>query len=265
MGTDRAGFAWKNLEPTFAGKTPIEVTQTLVDGYIRERRKVARPSTIRFEIACLYASWNWAAHKRRRLILPTDLPDLEPPPPGSPRRERWLDNAELEALFAAAAGDPAEIFLWLALDTAGRREALCELRWEQVDFEADVVHLNPPGRLQTRKKRASVPLSPRLREVLLHARKPSGLVCELSPSRAYYAVRRVAARAGLAGVAPHVLRHTAATHMARRGVSLWIIAQVLGNSYDEVEKTYAKWSPGFARDAVGLIGGPAIRPRAVES
>lgn len=277
LGTDRASMAWRNLGPTFGEKAPIEVTQALVDRYIADRRAgrigrtKARPSTIRFEIACLYASWNWAAHRRRKLLRPTDLPDLEPPPPSSPRRERWLDEAELEALFAAAAGDPGEIFLWLALDTAGRRTAVCELRWEtgQIDFDAangvGVVHLNPPGRLQTRKRRASVPMSPRLREVLLRARQPSGLVCGIvDPQKANRLVARVAREAGLEKVTPHVLRHTAATHMAKRGVSLWIIAQVLGITLKMAEETYAKFAPSFAADAVGLIGGPAIRPRAIE-
>ena len=35
---------------------------------------------------------------------------------------------------------------------------------------------------------------------------------------AWHAIKRIARKAGLTGVSPHVLRHTAATHMARRGV-----------------------------------------------
>jgi integrase len=49
------------------------------------------------------------------------------------------------------------------------------------------------------------------------------------------------------------MRHTAATIMARNGVSLWVIAQILGNTLEQVEKNYAKWQPGRHLDAVNLI------------
>ncbi len=60
------------------------------------------------------------------------------------------------------------------------------------------------------------------------------------------------------GISPHVLRHTAATHMARRGVSLYIVAKVLGNSVAVVERTYAKYSPGDLRKAVDMISNGSL-------
>lgn len=259
----RAGHAWLHLEPVFGALSPSDVTQTLVDRYIDRRRRDAAASTVRYEIACLYASWNRAV--RHRHLASTDLPVLDAPPPGSPPRERWLNDAEIEKLMAAASGSPrVSLFLWLALDTAGRRTAICELTWEQIDFETGVIHLNPPGRQQTRKRRASVPMSKRLRAVLqtAHATRSSRYVLG-SAAPINSALAGVAARSGVAGVTPHVLRHTAATHMARRGVSLWIIAKILGNTLEQVEKVYAKFAPDFARDAVEQIGAGAMRPRAV--
>ncbi len=40
--------------------------------------------------------------------------------------------------------------------------------------------------------------------------------------------------------------------MARRGVPLWIIAKVLGNTVATVEKTYAKHAPEDLRAAVNI-------------
>jgi integrase len=60
------------------------------------------------------------------------------------------------------------------------------------------------------------------------------------------------------GISPHVLRHTAATHMARRGVSLWMIAKVLGNTTALVERVYAKWVPENAVGTVDLISGGVL-------
>ena len=80
-------------------------------------------------------------------------------------------------------------------------------------------------------------------------------------------MQKVAVRAGLApekkrapagkslatGISPHVLRHTAATQMARRGVSLWTIARILGNSLEMTERVYAKWQPAEMRAAIDMI------------
>ena len=270
-GSDEVRFVWANLSGTFGAKRPAEVTQKLVDDYIASRRagrigrKPAAPSTIRREIANLYASWTWAADRKRAMLSPADLPALDPPPPPSPPRERWLRDKEIDKLMAAAAAhERVALFLWLALDTAGRRTAICELTWSQIDFEAGIVHLNPEGREQTRKRRASVPMSNRLRGVLTRAyeTRTNDLVLGTT-SRINGPLRKVVADSGVAGVTPHVLRHTAATHMARRGVSIWIIAKILGITVEVAEKTYAKYAPDFGREAVEAIGGAVVRPRAV--
>jgi len=60
------------------------------------------------------------------------------------------------------------------------------------------------------------------------------------------------------GISPHVLRHTAATQMARRGVPLYDIAGVLGNSLAMVEKVYAKHCPERLRAAVDRISGNSL-------
>lgn len=271
-GATRQAAAWRNLAVTFGKLRPADVTQKVVDGYVAGRMagrigtRKARPATVRLELTYLYASWAYAAKPSVRALRKSDLPALEPLPEDSPPRERYLSEDELGRLFRAAAGDPGEMFLWLALNTAGRKTAICELRWEtgQIDFDAaggvGVVHLNPEGRVQTSKRRASVEMSPQLRAVLLRARKERGSVAGLDSQQAYNAVKRIAARAGLAKVSPHVLRHTAATQLAKRGVPLWIIANLLGNTLAQVEKAYAKWAPGFGTAAVGHLGALVVPP-----
>ena len=62
------------------------------------------------------------------------------------------------------------------------------------------------------------------------------------------------------GISPHVLRHTAATHMARRGVPLWMIANVLGNTLAMTERVYAKWVPENPAGTVDMISGGVLEP-----
>jgi integrase len=60
-------------------------------------------------------------------------------------------------------------------------------------------------------------------------------------------------RAGLKGVTPHVLRHTAASWMAQDGVRMEEIAGFLGNSTEVTERVYAKHSPDYMRAATAAL------------
>jgi integrase len=258
---ERVRYAWANMEPVFGDLRPIEATQDRLDAYMADRaagrigKTPAAPSTIRLEMSLLRATWNEAVRKRK--LATTDLPILDSLPDASPPRDRWLRDEEVKRLFAAAAGrDRIELFLWLALETAARRTAILQLRWEQVDWETGVIHYLPPGEAQSKKRRASVPISAALRPVLLRAydeRTTPYVLGRSTPIRD--ALVSVAAVAGVAGVTPHVLRHTAATRMARAGVPLWLIAKVLGNTVEQVENVYAKHSPEMLVSAVEAISG----------
>jgi len=201
-------------------------------------------------------------------LTKADVPAFDLPEPSEPR-DRWLREDELTVLLEAAAAysrergsrmSRVERFLWLALTTAARVEAICQLTWDRVDFETGVIDFNVPGRKKTKKRRAVVPISTALRPVLerMYKERAGEFVMDHDGGGVGDRVRRIAEAAGIKGVTPHVLRHTAATHMARRGVYLWLIAKVLGNSLAMVEKVYAKHCPEDLRPAVDVIYAPTL-------
>lgn len=273
VSTETRRWTWKNLEAHFAGTLICDVPDA-VPGYVTKRQrgligKPAKSSTIRRELVALRACFNWCADKtsgRRPMISLADVPGFDLPADSEPR-DRWLKDDEIARLLAAARGEGrmsrVERFLWLALETGGRKQALLDLTWDRVDFGTNVIHLALPGVRQTKKRRASVPISKALLPVLERAygERISDRVLD-NGAEIWAAVQSVARRAGLAsaaraatGVSPHVMRHTAATNMARRGVPLYLVAKVLGNSIQTVEKTYAKHCPDDLRGAVDTISG----------
>jgi integrase len=60
-------------------------------------------------------------------------------------------------------------------------------------------------------------------------------------------------RAGIKGVTPHTLRHTAGTLMALAGVDLFLIAKVLGHSVQKTTELYAHFQPSYLRGAVDAL------------
>jgi integrase len=272
---DTLRFAWKRLEPHFGHLPAQALDQAAVDAYVAKRLASVKEPTIRRELSALVAALNFCAMPAIKMIPAGSVPKLALPAGGEPR-DRWLTTAEMQRLLTAAAalrrGDRlsrGERFLWLALGTAGRKSAIYDLTWDRVDFETGVVHLDVPGRKRTKKRRASVPMSKELRAVLerAHSERISDLVLD-NKGEVWATVQLIAIEAGFGGkrpavlrsekpratgISPHVLRHTAATHMARNGVPLWKIAKVLGNTMAVVERVYAKHCPDDLRDAVGLV------------
>jgi integrase len=60
-------------------------------------------------------------------------------------------------------------------------------------------------------------------------------------------------RAGLTGVTPHILRHSAATWMVMDGVPIAEVARVLGDTEATTEKVYAKHAPGYLARATNAL------------
>ena len=276
-------FAWKNLSVHFGDMRLDQIDQDVVDDYEEKRvegeiGRIAKPSTVRKELVALRACFNWHASPERgkkRLLDAKDVPAYSLPEESGPR-DRWLTMAEIERVLKAASEmhpsekrmSRGERFLWLALETAARKRAILDLTWDRVDFEVGVIHFAVPDRKETKKRRPSVPISRALLPVLkrMHDERVNDYVMDHG-GEVWATVQSIVIRAGLApkqkietsekpkrtGISPHTFRHTAATQMARRGVPLYDIAGILGNSLAMVEKVYSKHCPDRLRAAVNSI------------
>jgi integrase len=244
-------FAHKRLIPVFGHLRPDQVTRALCRAYAAQRRRQSvGDGTIRRELVTLAAALRWQDKATPAVI---ELPPAPPP------KSRHLTREQYRALRDAAAITPhLHLFVILAYSTAGRATAILELTWDRVDFDRGQIRLGL-GERRT-KGRATVPMTDGARAALLEAR-PAALseyVIEYaggpvrSVKRAFAAAAR---RAELpAGTSPHVLRHSAAVHMAESGVPMPEIAQVLGHSSESVTfRTYARYSPDYLRRAVSVL------------
>ena len=225
-----------------------------VGGAVAERDKIVKPladSTIRRELLTLRAALMWAHRENWISVVPRfDVPSE------SEARDRWLSRDEAATLLATPTQPHVRVFIALALYTAARAGAILELTWDRVDFERGAVDL---GRGRSNKRRACVPMHPRLRPVLVEAyeiRTTRWVVSKggrrlMSVEKGF---KSTAERAGLSDVTPHTLRHTAATWMAQRGVSFERIAAYLGNTARMVEKVYVHHSPEHMEEASAALG-----------
>lgn len=174
--------------------------------------------------------------------------------PKPPARERYLTREEVERLLAACREPHLHRFVIIALHTLQRPGAILDLRCSQVELAHRRIDFRPPGWRQTSKRRPVVPITDTLYPILkaAMAESLSGYVVEYGghPVRSIKtAFRSACRRAGLIGVTPYTLRHSAATLLAGAGVPLWQISGMLGHGITRTTEIYAKHAPEFLSQA----------------
>jgi integrase len=242
--------AWKRLEPEFGHRLGTDVNKDDCRAYAKLRqRHGAAPGTVRTELEYLRACLNLRYGRgHNRVWLPT----------GSPPRDRYLSREEVEKLLEHVDTPHVRLFIILAITTGARMSALLDLRWEQVDFKHRRVDFNGPGREQTNKRRAVVPLNDRAYQALEEAARGalSDYVIEWDGKQVKSikkAVRMAAKRSGVP-CSPHVFRHTVGVWTAQADVPMQKISQFLGHTSTRVtERTYARYSPSFMKDAAAAL------------
>jgi integrase len=196
----------------------------------------------------------------KRGIIPGWPPILVPARGEVLPNGRPLTPEEVGKLIRSTAEPHIQLYILLALATAGRPEAITELTWGQVDFEVGLIKLNPEGRNQTSKRRPVVKLPDTLRGLLepLAGEPHERLLMFRGKDiiRLVSGWKRTVVRSGLQGkVTQYSLRHTMARWMRFKGVPPWEVAAQLGHSMPQfsMSERYTGHSPDYLQNAVKAI------------
>jgi integrase len=253
----RIAYAVLALTDFFESNTIADVTPPVCERYAVKRGRSA--GTVRRELGVLRAAINWA-HKNGRITRPVcvELPER----PAS--RDRWLTRGEAARLLRASSTPQARLymplFILLGLYTGRRKEAILSLRWPQVNLDAGNINFDVAGRKQTNKKRGTVRIPARLMPHLKRARRRGtdlGYVLHDHGKRIGDIKKGFAAackRAGIEGVTPHTLRHTAATWLMQAGVPTWQASGFLSMSEETLQRVYGHHHPDYMQEAADAIG-----------
>ncbi len=226
---------WLVARPGKAGKPLSAVT-------IRNRLGTLRTFFERLR------DWDYDDAPSRTLIFPGDFPQADEPLP------KVLDDPTMEKFTVALASDPnprRRLMVEILAQTGIRVGELSGLDDKAVTQLGDTMSLRiPVGKLHNDRY---VPLSPELARLITDYQKlrgpsRSGRLVERDDGQPFDRrtihryVERVATRAGVGHVHPHQLRHTLATRMINRGMSLEAIAALLGHRSMRMTLTYARIS-----------------------
>ena len=170
---------------------------------------------------------------------------------------RYLNDDEIELVLEEAVESSRDILFFCAMGIfAGMRTAEAgAARWSWFDFEHGSITIqgDSAGEFKTKSSKfRTVPLHDRLREILEQHRKDDGfLIMPAKTERGRWRVRyepkrafgTVVKGAGVPWATPHTLRHSFASGLVRKGVSLYKVSRWLGHSSINVTQRYAHLMP----------------------
>ena len=240
-----------NLKVAAIGRRDVETLHTS----LRTKPYLAnRVLSLLSKMLNLAVAWDWRP----------DNPAKGIPRYHEDRRQRWLSADELARLWAALEVHPnrrAANAVKLLVLTGARRNEVLAATWDEFDLDRGV--WTKPSHHTKQKRTEHVPLSGPARALLaaLRAEAETNQVYLFpadAPDKPLGDIknfwRRLCRDAKLEGVRLHDLRHTYASSLVSRGVSLHIVCRLLGHTQPQTTARYAHLDDESLREATNGFG-----------
>lgn len=249
----RLGYSMVHLLNFWQDQTIDHVNIETIERYRRYRLKMGHTqSTARRELIDLRSALNHPVGMKR--VFPIAFPKL---PTDSQPKTRWITRSEFAQLLCQAGNNRQSkfnlrLFLIIAYYTGARKASIMSLRWDDINFDNNMINFRGKTTEITNKRKAYIPMAPQivrflkrraerykhLTQFVFHRKNnPSKQVTTIDKS-----YRAAAKQAGLSGVTPHTLKHTRISLLLQNGESPIAVGAYTATSLPTIHKTYAHHS-----------------------
>ena len=195
--------AWVAAAPYWQGLSVSQIDPETSSAYLCWRKRST--NTMRIELNCIRCAITWGMannhiSKAPKIVVPS-------PPPSSVGH---ISKEQFRQFLTGCVAPHVQLFAMLAVATGGRKSAILQAKWAQVDLDRGILDLNPRGRVQNRKHRATVGLNEQIIAKLRAAKEvaQSDYIIEQNGQPLQDIKKGVAAASARSGVAvhPHMFR-----------------------------------------------------------
>jgi integrase len=240
------GIAFKNFISVCGDRELSSYTAWDVDMFKARRSKACSPTTVNIQFRSLKSAFNcavkWDFIEENPFAKCSQLRIPERPP-------NYLSEVEFGRLHSATANLIFKRLFLFAVLTGMRLGEILNLQWPAVDMERKLILVsNSEGFLTKTGKVRVVPMSDKVFDLLHEIRIESdarGFVFlynrnKLNRSYVDHKFRECRKGAGLSEeITFHSLRHTFATWLVQKGVSIYEVQKLLGHSDIKVTQIYS--------------------------
>jgi integrase/recombinase XerC len=255
-----------------------DLNKMIVEKFFTERSaNRISPRTRREERRVIRKFFVWAIQNHLVVENPTDT---IPTPQSEPKKPRYFREKELEKIFNASKPPYTDIFKFLYL-TGLRIGELSNLEWS--DFLEDTDELtirviearrrkdNKGIRIEGNKTKREecIPLNADAIEIIKRRKKENqgknqyvfvnGHGTKLDNDNIYRNLERVLDACNIKDGSPHVFRHTFASHLVIKGVSLYVVRDLLRHKSIIETEIYAHLSNETKKNAACLLKLDALK------
>jgi len=236
----------------FQKKKLSEICKLDIERYKARRKEEVAPRTVNEELACLrrlfYRMMEWGLAESNPVKGVKFLKE----PPG---RIAFLSIEEEKRLIDACPDNLKPIVI-VALDTGMRKSEILNLKWQDIDFNREVIIVRNSKNGESRE----IPMTNRVKELLTGlSRYGENVFCSKNGA-SYKSLRstwesfhRAVLKAGLNGLRFHDLRHVFATNLRSAGADLADIKECLGHKTLAMTNRYAHVTNKRKKDVIKLL------------
>ncbi len=262
-----------HILPFFNDISIKEINSRKLDEFLRALQektssrtgKKLSPSTVRYAIAVLRQMWNYA---HTRDLVNTTFPLRAKLPKEDNKRTRFLTQEEANMLLERLASRSAYVhdISLLSLYCGLRQGEIFKLQWGDVNFQQELVHVRdrknkesgvaylPKNVLQMLQKRFNSQ-EHRANEFIFS--NNDGTAKQFMSKTFMVTVDELAFNKNIGDrrekVVFHTLRHTFASWLAQKGVSMFELAELMGHKDITMTQRYSHYNPDKLRKAAMLI------------
>ena len=244
-------YALRRFAKVTGRANPSLVTPADVEAFYRGERARIEEGSVRSYLATVRSFFNWQVKSRKMRHNPVAKLEYDRADPKA--RDKFCTPDLRDKLVAEAPTDELRLILFLGFHAGLRKNEIVQARPEWFDLERGSLNVRETATFRPKDREArTIPLTAAFRAFLVRHGLPEPFILrpEVTDSKQLYrtsfnrSFKAYTKAQGCPWVTLHVLRRTFASLLASAGVSIYKIANWLGDEVGTTQRHYARLLPG---------------------